>query len=248
MIHRCSRLTSPRAACAGGSGAAWSEVSAFYSHWINFATYKEFSWVDEYNPASAPNRKVTVHSAQSSLRRTCMHASERASEPTYVVLCAVACSDAHTLHHHGLDVSYLSRASWDHANMLEGCTPTMVHAMQVRRLMEDENAKRRKAARRNYNDAVRELAAFVRKRDKRVIAHQVPSLPGHGPCRPTCKAGNQAMLTAVRDDASGQDPWSLHVYSSRAFLMLLGSQTRYRLLNGASGMLLEAARCFSDDI
>ena len=40
--------------------------------------------------------------------------------------------------------------------------------------MEDENAKRRKAARRNYNDAVRELAAFVRKRDKRVIAHQVP--------------------------------------------------------------------------
>ena len=40
--------------------------------------------------------------------------------------------------------------------------------------MEDENAKRRKAARRNYNDAVRELAAFVRKRDKRVIAQQVP--------------------------------------------------------------------------
>ena len=40
--------------------------------------------------------------------------------------------------------------------------------------MEDENSKRRKAARRAYNDAVRELAAFVRKRDKRVIAHQVP--------------------------------------------------------------------------
>ncbi len=49
-----------------------------------------------------------------------------------------------------------------------------ISVVQVRRLMEDENAKRRKAARRNYNDAVRELAAFVRKRDKRVIAHQVP--------------------------------------------------------------------------
>ncbi len=50
--------------------------------------------------------------------------------------------------------------------------------------MEDENAKRRKAARRNYNDAVRELAAFVRKRDKRVIAHQVPDavLPAQAEC------------------------------------------------------------------
>jgi len=43
-------------------------VSAFYSHWINFATYKEFSWVDEYNPASAPNRKVTMQSSAGSLR------------------------------------------------------------------------------------------------------------------------------------------------------------------------------------
>jgi len=53
-------LTSQPHAIAGGSSAAWSDVSAFYSNWINFATYKEFSWVDEYNPASAPNRKVIV--------------------------------------------------------------------------------------------------------------------------------------------------------------------------------------------
>ena len=39
--------------------------------------------------------------------------------------------------------------------------------------MEDENQKKRKAARRGYNETVRELVAFVRKRDKRVVAHQV---------------------------------------------------------------------------
>lgn len=44
---------------------------------------------------------------------------------------------------------------------------------QVRRLIEEENSKRRKALRRHYNETVRELAAFVRKRDKRVLAHNV---------------------------------------------------------------------------
>ncbi len=34
--------------------------------------------------------------------------------------------------------------------------------------MEDENQKARRTARREYNDAVRELVGFVRKRDKRV--------------------------------------------------------------------------------
>lgn len=43
---------------AGKQSAPWSEVSAFYAHFLNFVTYKEFTWVDEYNPASAPNRKV----------------------------------------------------------------------------------------------------------------------------------------------------------------------------------------------
>ncbi len=46
---------------------------------------------------------------------------------------------------------------------------------QVRRLIEEENQKRRKALRRHYNETVRELAAFVRKRDKRVLAHNVRS-------------------------------------------------------------------------
>ena len=43
--------------------------------------------------------------------------------------------------------------------------------------MEEENQKKRKAARRAYNDTVRELVAFVRKRDKRVAAHQVCAAP-----------------------------------------------------------------------
>lgn len=44
---------------------------------------------------------------------------------------------------------------------------------QVRRLMEEENRKARKAKRRDFNETVRELVAFVRKRDKRIAAHQV---------------------------------------------------------------------------
>ena len=38
--------------------------------------------------------------------------------------------------------------------------------------MEDENKKERKSMKRMHNDAVRELVAFVRKRDKRLAAHQ----------------------------------------------------------------------------
>ena len=39
--------------------------------------------------------------------------------------------------------------------------------------MEDENRKARKGARREFNDNIRELASFVRKRDKRVSFFQV---------------------------------------------------------------------------
>ena len=39
--------------------------------------------------------------------------------------------------------------------------------------MEEENRKARRAARREYNEEVQELVAFVRKRDKRVAKYQV---------------------------------------------------------------------------
>lgn len=38
-------------------------------------------------------------------------------------------------------------------------------------MIENENEKARKAARREFNEQVRELVAFVKKRDKRVMAH-----------------------------------------------------------------------------
>ena len=44
---------------------------------------------------------------------------------------------------------------------------------RVRRAMEQENEKKRKVARKEYNEGVRALIDFVRKRDKRVAAHQV---------------------------------------------------------------------------
>lgn len=49
---------------------------------------------------------------------------------------------------------------------------THITQQQYRRAMEADNAKRRKAERREFNENVRALAAFVKKRDKRVAAHQ----------------------------------------------------------------------------
>jgi hypothetical protein len=53
------------------------------------------------------------------------------------------------------------------------CFETVICILQVRRKMEDENRKSRRVARREYLDNVRELVAFVKKRDKRVAKAQV---------------------------------------------------------------------------
>ena len=42
----------------------------------------------------------------------------------------------------------------------------------IRRAMEKENSDARKVARREYNEQVRNLARFARKRDKRVMAYE----------------------------------------------------------------------------
>ena len=74
---------------------------------------------------------------------------------------------------------------------------------QVRRLIEEENSKRRKALRRHYNETVRELAAFVRKRDKRVLAHNVRPL---GVVLTWCCVILRARSVSV--DANAQAPYA----------------------------------------
>eukprot|EP00002_Diphylleia_rotans_P002081 TRINITY_DN11287_c0_g1_i1.p1 TRINITY_DN11287_c0_g1~~TRINITY_DN11287_c0_g1_i1.p1 ORF type:complete len:690 (+),score=182.70 TRINITY_DN11287_c0_g1_i1:44-2113(+) len=44
---------------------------------------------------------------------------------------------------------------------------------QIKRLMEKENKKERDAARKEYTDCVRQLAQFVKKRDRRILEHQL---------------------------------------------------------------------------
>lgn len=58
----------------------------------------------------------------------------------------------------------VSRNTMRHARL------DVVPPAQVRRLMEEDNRKRRRGAKKDYQDAVRDLAAFVRKRDPRVAA------------------------------------------------------------------------------
>lgn len=84
----------------GNSATSGKEVLKFYSVWSSFVSSRDFNWADEYNLASAPNRKV-------------------------------------------------------------------------RRAMQNENEKIRRAARREYNESVRGLVEFLRKRDKRLAAYQI---------------------------------------------------------------------------
>lgn len=54
---------------------------------------------------------------------------------------------------------------------MNGCWASCVR--QIRRAMEKENKKARDAAKRKYQETIRALVEFMRKRDKRVIKHQV---------------------------------------------------------------------------
>ncbi|XP_068654635.1 DNAJ protein JJJ1 homolog [Aristolochia californica] len=84
----------------GNMDSPYSQVSAFYAHWLGFCSIMDFSWADEYHASAGPNRKS-------------------------------------------------------------------------RRIMEEENKKARKKAKREYNETIRGLAEFVKKRDKRVIEMQM---------------------------------------------------------------------------
>ncbi|KAI1786776.1 DnaJ-domain-containing protein [Ganoderma leucocontextum] len=118
---------------------------AFYNYWTNFGTNKAFEWVDQWNVAEAPDRRV-------------------------------------------------------------------------RRMMERDNKKARDEARKEYNDTVRSLATFIRKRDPRYKAYitrqaQGRSTPQDSRSAPSRAAGTSSpapqpvfveqewQKTAVRDDA-----------------------------------------------
>ena len=42
----------------GHADTPYPQVAAFYNHWTNFVTVKDFAWCDEFNLGDAPNRKV----------------------------------------------------------------------------------------------------------------------------------------------------------------------------------------------
>ncbi|KAJ7494578.1 hypothetical protein B0H11DRAFT_1857532, partial [Mycena galericulata] len=104
----------------GYAGWTWAPATkttdgarTFYAAWMNFATAKDFAWMDQWNLTEAPDRRV-------------------------------------------------------------------------RRLMEKDNKKAREDARREYNDTVRSLAKFLRKRDPRYKTHlaQAAQTPASGSATP----------------------------------------------------------------
>ncbi|KAF7327557.1 hypothetical protein MKEN_00334700 [Mycena kentingensis (nom. inval.)] len=73
---------------------------------------------------------------------------------------------------------------------------------RIRRLMEKDNKKARDDARRDYNDTVRSLAKFLRKRDPRYKAHleQTQTATPSGTATPTKKAAPQAQPEYVEQE------------------------------------------------
>eukprot|EP00882_Tetradesmus_deserticola_P021527 GHRQ01023303.1.p2 GENE.GHRQ01023303.1~~GHRQ01023303.1.p2 ORF type:complete len:106 (-),score=4.79 GHRQ01023303.1:20-337(-) len=65
---------------------------------------------------------------------------------------------------------------------------------QVRRKMEDENRKARRVQRREYLDNVRELVAFVKKRDKRMVKFQVRRLERARTCFSLLHVGREVHV------------------------------------------------------
>jgi len=66
-------------------------------------------------------------------------------------------------------LDFCSRKAFGHADKWN---PRDAENRQVRRAMEQENKKLRQAAKKEFNAEVRQLVAFVRKRDPRVAAHE----------------------------------------------------------------------------
>ncbi|KAF7967481.1 hypothetical protein HWV62_34087 [Athelia sp. TMB] len=101
-----------------GATRADSEQTArtFYNAWTNFATAKDFNWMEQWNLLEAPDRRV-------------------------------------------------------------------------RRLMEKDNKKARDDARKEYNDTVRSLAMFIRKRDPRYKAHLAQQAQRNQAAQNTSRSG-----------------------------------------------------------
>ncbi|KAJ7032476.1 hypothetical protein C8F04DRAFT_1106974 [Mycena alexandri] len=122
----------------GYAGWTWAPAAkasdgarTFYAAWTNFATAKDFAWMDQWNLSEAPDRRV-------------------------------------------------------------------------RRLMEKDNKKAREDGRREYNDTIRSLAKFLRKRDPRYKTHlaQAQPNPTSGSATPV---GNAPARTAPRAEYVEQE-------------------------------------------
>ncbi len=182
----------------GTSESDAAAVNTFYANWATFTTCRSFAWADLYNPAGAARwgrgRAPWVRAAR--LRVCLPRLSSGCATP------GMPCSSSGNARgpwatprecppRGGVVVAGAARFRWFVSSALAepkrvlspvqitdaNCdTPPPRH---VRRRMEDENRKARRAARREYMDMIRELVAFVRKRDKRVVKVQVGS-SGHG--------------------------------------------------------------------
>lgn len=84
---------------------------------------------------------------------------------------------------------------------------------RVKRLMEKENKRAREQARREYNDAIRGLAAFIRRRDPRYKAFQAQQQAAHSAEAQAELAEKRRVEAAKRQDAKRQQAASFQAQS-----------------------------------
>ncbi len=177
----------------GESKDGYETADAFYSSWAGFVSGLSFGWVDEYNVNEVCQQAracvccvLCVRSWLGGLaaaeREEGREEERRGEALCYHAHPPVVQLDVgleHTLSTQCIGPTPFPTFSPPPPFLPSPplpsplLSPPQADNRRVRRLMEKENAKRRAVARRKYQDDVRALADFCKRRDKRVIRHKL---------------------------------------------------------------------------
>ena len=153
---RCPAMgPAPPPTHAGLSDADWPSVAAFYAHWSGFSSVKDFAWADQYHTGQAPNRKVGGAGGAGCGRLVGSACAVSVMAPRLQRLHGQVCG----LHERpaGLLGSACRNSEpqwWQPRWRMRMLAQPGLSAAQVRRAMEAENEKARRAAKREYNETV----------------------------------------------------------------------------------------------
>lgn len=171
--HRESILRSGERHQAGGSNEPTGERPDDYADLFSYYTSACYSGFND-----GPRGFYTVYdhlfsTLASQEAAAAASRTERSGKDTSPVLPRFGASDAEWAEVSAFYAEWTCFGTVRDFSWADMYNPASAPNRKVRRAMDQENDKARKAARREYNEGVRGLVEFLRKRDKRVAAHQV---------------------------------------------------------------------------